>query len=402
MAHGSTQLFVTLMHEATRLAIELMIDTHKSVFMIGVVFEKWILEGMQGISNQLTSSAMGQVFMIGAFLDAQEQLERQLLLQQMTARAHKDYHPSMQMCTFGTAARGLASSAANAELVAFTLSQRSQDRQMHNTNSVGAAGDFVDKKNRVNLFIARYCDSYDNNNEDGQANDGLEPLCGAAKPGNDKWATNKDVEAGRLFHTPTHKARYDDSTKHRDDPDLFALQNNLYASNIMTPVPEILLGGDIYNNDVTSNQEILLDIRAIIAKRSVAEDSFNHIAGMRSLDTDDGSATSPYMSALLRTMGYTDDVAITIIDDYPSYNARMELLTKKIYMEPEFYTNLYDKPVNTARTGAAMRAIGLMQNMDMFKSKLRNEMALSVLLELEIEEEQENIDNRLKGLRAAE
>ncbi|HEY8192131.1 MAG TPA: hypothetical protein VIG74_06880, partial [Alphaproteobacteria bacterium] len=90
-----------------------------------------------------------------------------------------------------------------------------------------------------------------------------------------------------------------------------------------------------------------------------------------------------------------------LIDETPSYQARMELLTKKMYMDPVFYTNLYDKPANVDRKGAALRAIGLMQDMDMFKSRLRNEMALSVLLELEIQTYQESVDNRMKGLRPA-
>jgi len=69
----------------------------------------------------------------------------------------------------------------------------------------------------------------------------------------------------------------------------------------------------------------------------------------------------------------------------------MELLTKKIYQNPDFYTNLYDKPANVSRKGVAMQAIGLMQKFDMLKSTLRKEASLSVLLELAVTDEQNDI-----------
>jgi hypothetical protein len=71
----------------------------------------------------------------------------------------------------------------------------------------------------------------------------------------------------------------------------------------------------------------------------------------------------------------------------------MELLTKKLYQRPEFYTNLYTSDANIARTQATMRAVGLMQNFDMFKSRLRNESMMAVLVELELETEQKAIED---------
>ena len=64
---------------ATRAAINAMMELHKQQFMVNTVFNRWILGGMQHLANQITGAAMGQVFMIGGFLDAQEQLQRQML-----------------------------------------------------------------------------------------------------------------------------------------------------------------------------------------------------------------------------------------------------------------------------------------------------------------------------------
>jgi hypothetical protein len=79
----------------------------------------------------------------------------------------------------------------------------------------------------------------------------------------------------------------------------------------------------------------------------------------------------------------------------PSYYSQMEVLTKKIYQNPDFYTNLYDTPTNIARKKAAMQAIGLMQKFDLFKSHLRAESSLSVILELAVVDLQEEIENEI-------
>jgi hypothetical protein len=69
------------------------------------------------------------------------------------------------------------------------------------------------------------------------------------------------------------------------------------------------------------------------------------------------------------------------------------MLTKKVYQQPEFYTNLYDAPANVERKSAAIHAIKLIQDMDKFNSVLRSEQNLSVLLELYLEEMQTGVIN---------
>ena len=68
----------------------------------------------------------------------------------------------------------------------------------------------------------------------------------------------------------------------------------------------------------------------------------------------------------------------------PSYYAQMDVLTKKIYQNPNFYTSLYDKPTNVRRIGVSMDAISLMQMRDQYESALRKEMLLSLMLEQEL------------------
>ena len=73
-------------------------------------------------------------------------------------------------------------------------------------------------------------------------------------------------------------------------------------------------------------------------------------------------------------------------------------MTKQIFTREQFYTNLYDKPANVDRKGAAIQALNLVQNMDLFESKLRNEALLAVLVEMELEKAQAAVQNRMNKL----
>jgi hypothetical protein len=96
----------------------------------------------------------------------------------------------------------------------------------------------------------------------------------------------------------------------------------------------------------------------------------------------------------MKELGITEQEEIEkILGKKPSYFAQMEVLTKKLYQNPVFYTELYDKPANVARKGAALQAIGLMQDRDLYNSLLRSEAVLSVLLETMLMKEQEKIVN---------
>ena len=126
-------------------------------------------------------------------------------------------------------------------------------------------------------------------------------------------------------------------------------------------------------------------MRALVAKRSVAENSFHALTALKSEGTD---GSKEYLMAILKELGISTDPgpdgesdAEKMLGKKPSYYAQMNVLGKKIYQDPDFYTNLYDKPANVERKQVAMQAIGLMQKFDLFKSYLRQEASLSVLLE---------------------
>jgi len=78
----------------------------------------------------------------------------------------------------------------------------------------------------------------------------------------------------------------------------------------------------------------------------------------------------------------------------------MEVLTKDIYQNPVFFTELYDKPANVTRKGATIRALNLMQERDLYESQLRTEAVLAVMLETMLADEHNRASAALGDLEA--
>lgn len=371
-----------------------------------ILWEDNLLPALMMMADQMSAVAMQQTQIIGSFIDAKHQMETQRVLQTIRARAHKDYHPSAGMCEFGTSVKSLAASERKAELNAHVMSQRSQDRHLGNTNTSAAAGQDRDLESRLNQYKEKFCDARDNHK-------GLDILClhangvGAA----DQLRVNKDLDYTRTLEHPwTLNIDFTDSQLTNAEEEIMALSNNLYGHKVFKRINETELerdsGGD--PRAFTSKRGNYMDARALLAKLSVAENSFNSIASMKAAGTSSSreflesilielgvNATNGPPDDVMRLLGMSDEPGDPDTEIGPSYHAQMEVLTKKIYQNPDFYTNLYDKPANVERKKVAMQAIGLMQKFDLFKSYLRNEANLSVLLELAIIDLQGHIENEL-------
>ena len=97
-------------------------------FILHQMWEESILPVMMLAAEQFSIIAAQQAMIIGMFIDAEIQLDSQRLLQEIQAKAHKDYHPSLGMCEFGSIMKSLAATERKGEVAAVILSQRSQDR----------------------------------------------------------------------------------------------------------------------------------------------------------------------------------------------------------------------------------------------------------------------------------
>lgn len=377
-------------------------------WILNDVWLKFFPEMIVNMTHQVTVVALYQLQMIGAMMDAKNQLDTQRLFQELNARAHKDYKPSVQMCSFATSVRSLAAAERRAEISTSAMNRWAQNRHLGNANVGGAEGIGNDKANRLMLFRQRFCDVYDNNGiasvMAGGKESGLSALCagGRAAPASVPVANrDKDIDYTRTIdRAATLDIDFTDEALWSDEVDLFALASNLYDHNVSVRIPETFF-------DSATGEESVLDMRSIAAKRGVAEQSLFAIAGMKTPGSDGdplrlcntvtgcSTGTLAYMTVMLKELGLKPEDILAEYGTRPSYNAQMEILTKKIYQNPDFYTDLYDSPANTERKGATLQAIGLMQDFDTLESYLRTEMMLSVMLELEIMKLQEDVKKKI-------
>ena len=371
--------------------VNTQVNNHKN-WLQNTWWNNNVLKGLQSLALDVTGAIALEGQMIGGFMDGQNHLYAQRALQELAAKSMKNYTPSESVCQFGTLTKSLAASQGRARNNQLVLSERSQARQLGKVNTAGARSAGDDRLARLNQFTARFCDPQDNDT-------GMQKLCGTGGPSS---RHNLDIDFVRTVDTrPTLNVDFTDATITEDERDIIALANNLYSHDVFRRFS----ADELKDGASKDFRTTYLDQRALIAKRNVAENSFNNLVAMKSAGTA-GSRT--YIRKVLSNIGMsTGDVdrfmasagatpgpAVTV---NPSYSAQMEILTKKIYQDPAFYVNLMDKPANVQRQYAAMQSFGLMQQRDIFETIIRSEMLLSVIVEIEIAKYQDDIQNRLNS-----
>ncbi len=379
-----------------------------------IVWKENLQTALMLMAEQSTAVTAQQALIIGQFMDAKHQMETQQLLQTIHARAHKDYHPSPGMCTFATQARSLAASERKSEVALHVLAQRSQDRYMGQAYTASASGEAADIETRLQQYRENYCDPQDNAQ-------GLTFMCETDQEfdnatsdigGQNRQRLNKDIDYVRTLEEPMTISLdlTNENTRHHAE-DVMALSANLYAHNVFRRFEAEQFESKPDTAEFIDVMEEFMDKRAVLAKMNVAETSFNTIAAMKS---EGAPGTREFIEEVLTQLGVDNaQQRFMLMGDYvidpdesftdpdniqalnPSYYAQMEILGKKLYQHPDFYTNLYDKPANIDRKYVAMQAIALMQKFDLFKSHLRNEANLSVLLELEVSDMQKSAENEI-------
>ncbi|MFN3826309.1 MAG: hypothetical protein ACK4NR_01640 [Micavibrio sp.] len=340
------------------------------------------------MSQQLTQNVMWHTFAIGTFIDAKHQLESQALFQERLAEIHKRYQPSVGMCVFGTNVRSLAASERQSDLTTHTMNERQIQRQLNREGSLGQQGNDIDVQGRAIFFMRQVCDRFDNNAIYDDSFSGFRALCETGPRTN--GTVNMDVDFTRLVMLPR---TLDVDFINPADPQnqrarqVYALAANLYGTKTLS-MPNISTEND------KSNESKMLDLRSVIAKRSVAQAPYNALVGLKARGTSiSNSSTLDYMARLLEELGMSNADARTFIGERPSYYAQLELLAKKIYQNPDFYRELYDRPENTKRKSVAMSAIASMLDREIYDSQLRAEAIMSELLEMKLITSQEMVED---------
>lgn len=388
-------------------------------WMLDVFFKQQVLPALMSFTEQMSAVAMHQTMIFGTFLDAKDQLETQRLVQELQVEAHKDYQPSEDFCYFGTNTRSLASSEAKAQFNAYMLSRRQMARHLGQYNIGGALSQDEDKEGRWEQFKESFCDPQDNNWLSSQPASGLALACGPTGAKNPEF-TNADVDYTRLIENPrTISLRKDGILNHKlvpgasgvtgttgsaTDQAVMALGNNLYGHNVLTRQ----FGKEQLRR--TELQQLYLALRSVAAKRAVAENSFNSIVSMKSAGTthqdnsgghsgENPADTWRFLGSVLKELGIPDAEIQGMIGQEPSYYAQLEILGKKIYQSPNFFSNLYDTPTNIKRKSVAMKGIELMLDRAIYESQIRQEMVSSVLLSARLHEPFKEANKNLQGGR---
>lgn len=348
------------------------------------------------MAEQMTNVAMWHTFAIGTLLDAKIQLETQAVLQERMAEVHKRYHPSVGMCVFGTNIRSLAAAERNSKLVSHTLNQRLIDRLMGTEGGSGVTGPQEEQTGRVRYFLAHVCDRFDNNRLHDNPATGFANICQSNTP-RTEGTVNLDLDFTRLVMNPrtlnldfVNLGDANNQARH-----VFNLGANLFGHKIPAAV-------HVATATQAGRHSQMLDIRAAVAKRSVAQTSYSALVGLKARGTANSDTdTMQYMSVLLQELGMPEDDIDGFIGERPSYYAQLEVLAKKIYQNPDFYRELYDKPENTRRKSVAMSAINSMLDREIFDSQLRAEAMISQLLELKVQQAQDAVEDSFsrKGVK---
>ena len=343
---------------------------------------------LQMMTSQLTAAMMDQVTAVGMLFDAKHQLEVQREFQRLTAQAHKDYHPSAQMCVVGTFVRSLTESERYSDLTQIALSERMLDRETISGDVLTLEGSTSDYRSRLDHFIEKSC----NEKDAGKGPDGNYGLSNLCKNGN-KDAKRKDMDVDYTTQISAPLTIDIDFVKGGEptaaEEDIMALLNNLFYND---PFPEI----EPSKTQLKGMSQPLQNMRSIIAMRGIAQNSIANIVAEKTASPDAASAM-PFIRALIKEFGLDQTEIDKLFGENPSYYAQMEILTKTLYQHPHFVMNLYDKPTNVKRIRAAMRAIKLMQDRDINEAMLRREMLLSMILEIRIREYQAEVLDSIRG-----
>lgn len=345
---------------------------------------RWVASWMM-MTQQYTSNMMHQMWIAGMFLDAKHELETHRIYQSLLNQAHKDYHPSDQMCRFGTNMRSAAATEERSKVNGQVLSTLMLNRELLADGSAAHGGMTVDKIARIRQFKLTYCNIND-------ANGRLQELCrlNATRDGVNfvrgapDARTNRDIDyAATIESRYTQDVDFTDAALTNQEEDILALSKNLFAHDLLPSIPENVLNQEF-------NKDEYIDARSLVAVRGLARNSFGHVVGQRATGTE---MAAPYVKKIVEELGMPAAEADAFLGEFPSYYAQMEVLTRKMYQNPTFYANLYTKPENVKRAAVSMQAISMIQNRDRFESSLRREMLLSALLEMRLRTEQSRILN---------
>ncbi len=343
-----------------------------SEFFISRIQPDWMLA-----TQQLSTVSIMQVGIVGGFFDAKHLLETTRLMDKMRVDAIKEYQPSEAMCRFATVTTGLASTEQKQNATQIGYSEKSVGRLLLNSEgnrgSFSSLGEEIEAEARVRQFRKIYCDKDDNAGHlVGTGANGAKALCGTTG-GTDPNRLNNDVNYTKILDQPlTLNVGNVDTEMTTEEQDILALADNIYHYKGFEKIqPQNLF-------TIYGSLSPWISLMSYASKSEVAQSSFYNLVSEKSAGT---GVSSKYFIDLVQELGYNEEDAKELFGEKPSYYAQMELLTKKLYQNPNFFVSLIDTPNNVNRQLASLETFEVMQKRDFYHGLVRQEMLLSLILE---------------------
>lgn len=344
------------------------------------VQSSWVA-GLKQMTAQMGAILVQQMGVLGTMYDGQSSNAAILAQQKLAAQAYATYTPGETLCRIGTITRSLASSDQARGQTTSAVHQILLNRETHNTVQGQPYADYT-QIGTLKQYAKTYCNPGDN--------DGMTVACPKTGAIYGPARFNRDIDFTRLVIMPrTLNLNFSDGTLTPDEQDVLAFTANLSA---FQPLPSLSSGMTTLNTSPAVLNHIQT-MRSLTASRGAVRASVANVVAQKS---PGGPGSSLFMANILREMGMSDAEAARFLTGAaaaPSYDAQMEILTKKIYQNPNFYTNLVDKPDGVARTQASLAAIKLMQGRDLVESSYRRELLLAQLLESRLKDEETALVN---------
>ncbi|MEM6811366.1 MAG: hypothetical protein AAF549_02755 [Pseudomonadota bacterium] len=354
-------------------------DNHRN-WIVNDWFGEYLQPAMALMAAQISQSGMQQMQILGSFFDAKHQLETQRLLQTMTAEAHMDYHVSEALCEIESSTAHFSNSKRRSDLAKRTLSHRFMQKQVNQRDGVSFVGEISDLPSRTEHFIDTFCDP-NSGGQDENGRPGLAAFCEGTS------ASPEQINADVNFTTTVeNNLTLDIDFSDRglgdltpDEENVFALAANIIGHQTAPLIPRLKV--NFPDGTPRPIMNLYADLRSMFAKRSVAQNSFSAIAGMRA---EGSSEAGPFLKAILLEMGVDPIFIEEYLGENPSLFATEEVMMKVAYQDPRFYANLYDKPANVERMNTALLALEIVQDRNIYESLLRSEAVLATLIETKL------------------
>ncbi len=361
-------------------------------WMIDELMKVHILPAMMMMTEQLSAVAMSHTYAVGKFFDAKHQMESERIFQQLMAQTHSDYQPSVGLCEIASSTRGLIAAQEKSKIARTALTNRMSERTRRNDGSLSSAGTNSDVLSRFKNFKDTYCNVNDNAK-------GLKFLCKDTTSTNER--KNKDVNITQtLFTEQTLNADFvtPDANNNTDGQDILAFSTNLFAPELNPDIARLNLATP--DGQPKEGAFLYMDLRSIMAKRSVAEDTFSAVVSERVSGED--TIDQSFLRRLVVDLGVAEDEIDLLLGKNPSYYAQRKVLSSYIFENPKFYTQLYESPANVLRKNTAIKTLSLALEDDFFDRQIEAEATLATILEVMLEESHSQVSAALTGLEPEE